>query len=112
MINTKAISRTVAENEGFLLASDAAIPYGVLTYDDFNIFHICIAAGLNPFVSLDDEQRRKFSTVAGAWFDGAAIVSDDHHTLNRALVEQRIAMYLSGGVYTASISFACSLIGL
>ena len=102
VINTRLVSRARAEDEGFALAEDPSIPFGVLAYDDFNLFHICIAAGVNPFEALNQSQFDAFGRAAAHWFARAHLVSDDHHRLNRALIEGEVACYLSGGVYTAS----------
>ncbi len=104
VINRRMVSKRTAEDEGFNLFMEAAFQnrYGILRYDDFNLFHICIAAGLNPFTTLDNVARDRFENVCRSWFAHAAIVSDDHFVLNRALVDGRIAFYLSGGTYTVS----------
>ena len=104
VINEDRITRDTAETEGFLLADDAghAERYGVLEYDDFNIFHICIAAGLNPFTELTETQLDMFAAKARQWFAGAAVITADHIEMNRTLVDGTIDFYLSGGMYTAS----------
>lgn len=104
VVNTRAVSIAVAEDQGFALAADSANRgrFGILRYEDFNVFHLCIASGLNPFVPLDDAQERAFEATARAWFGAAALVTDDHHRLNRALKRREIDFYLSGGTYTAS----------
>lgn len=102
VINSALVSRSLAEDEGFALATDNRLPFGVLLYEDFNIFHVCIGAGLNPFEALNHDDEEAFEGVARSWFERAALVSDDHHALNRALIDRRIAFYISGGVYTAS----------
>lgn len=104
VVNTRRISRASAEDQGFDLANDPAVRgrFGILTYEDFNIFHICIGTGLNPFVVLTDDEEVRFERTANNWFTAASLVSDDHHCLNRALVDGQIDFYLSGGVYTAS----------
>ena len=104
VINEDRIARSTAEDEGFGLADDQANAgrYGVLEYDDFNIFHICIAAGLNPFSELTAAQFDVFDAKARQWFSGAAVVTADHIEMNRALVDGTIDFYLSGGMYTAS----------
>lgn len=102
VVNTRRIDRAAAEDQGFNLANDRTQRFGILTYDDFNLFHICIGSGLNPFNRLDDNALRLFSNTANDWFDRAVIVSDDHLTLNRSLVSGEIDFYISGGVYTVS----------
>jgi spermidine/putrescine transport system substrate-binding protein len=104
VINEDRIARSTAEDEGFGLADDQvnAGRYGVLEYDDFNIFHICIAAGIDPFSKLTEIQFDAFDTKARQWFAGAAVVTADHIKMNQALVDGTIGFYLSGGMYTAS----------
>ena len=104
VINEDSVARDTAESEGFLLADDPVNRgrYGVLEYDDFNIFHICFAAGLDPFGTLPAEQLDTFEAKARQWFSGAALITADHIEMNRALVDGTIGFYLSGGMYTAS----------
>jgi spermidine/putrescine transport system substrate-binding protein len=100
--NTHLLSVARATDEGFALVQDPDMPFGVLLYDDFNIFHICISANLNPFKTLQESDFDAFALMAEHWFARAALVSADHHELNRALLDRHIAYYLSGGTYTAS----------
>jgi spermidine/putrescine transport system substrate-binding protein len=41
----------MAEDQGFKLFLDPKMKgrYGVLTYDNWNIYHMCVAADVNPF---------------------------------------------------------------
>ena len=103
VVNTNRINRANAEDQGFELANEMAPrPYGILLYEDFNLFHICIGAGLDPFSSLSEDEVESFDATARQWFQGATVVTDDHFELNRALVDGTIDFYLSGGIYTAS----------
>ena len=103
VVNTNRIDRASAEDQGFELANERAPrPYGILLYEDFNLFHLCIGAGLDPFSPLGDNGKSRFDATARRWFAGASIVTDDHFELNRALVDGTIDFYLSGGIYTAS----------
>ena len=104
VINEERITRHTAELEGFHLADDPsrAKRYGVLEYDDFNIFHICIAAGLDPFSQLNLDQLDSFEAKARQWFSGAAVITADHIKMNQYLVDGTIDFYHSGGMYTAS----------
>ncbi len=104
VINSDRISPATAEDAGFNLADDPsrAGRFGILDYDDFNIFHICIAAGLDPFTLLDAKQLQRFAETARRWFDRAALVTADHIAMNRVLVDGDIDFYLSGGVFSAS----------
>ena len=104
VVNSNHISRAMAEDQGFRLVDDPATAgrYGILEYDDFNVFHICIGAGLDPFTAMDDAEFSLFSANAHRWFAGASIVTADHMAMNRALVGGDIDFYLSGGVFSAS----------
>ncbi len=104
VINENFISRNMAQNQGFALADDSKNEgrYGVLEYDDFNIFHICIASGLNPFLTLNSAQLDTFENKARQWFSRAAFVTANHIEMNHELVSGNIGFYLSGGMYTAS----------
>ena len=103
VVNTNRIDRASAEDLGFGLANERAPrPYGILLYEDFNLFHVCIGAGLDPFAPLDEGEKTHFDATARRWFSGATVVTDDHFELNRALVDGTIDFYLSGGIYTAS----------
>lgn len=104
VVNTRTISIDTAEDQGFNLAADAACAgrYGILAYDDFNVFHIAIASGFDPFQALFEDDMAAFAATAARWFTGARLVTGDHTELNRALVGGTIDFYLSGGIYTAS----------
>ena len=103
VVNTKRIDRASAEDQAFNLANEASPrPYGILLYEDFNLFHVCIGAGLDPFSRLDADGCARFEDTARRWFRGAVLVSDDHFELNRALIDGEIDFYLSGGIFTAS----------
>lgn len=108
VVDTRRVAETTARDLGFDLANEAAadgpqgLPFGVLTYDDFNVFHVAIGAGLDPFRPFDGGAFERFEATARAWFGAARVVTDDHHRLNAALVSGEIAFYVSGGVYTVS----------
>ncbi|MBS0251781.1 MAG: spermidine/putrescine ABC transporter substrate-binding protein [Proteobacteria bacterium] len=104
VINENRLSRALATEQGFRLTlyRDFHGRFGILTYEDFNIMHIAIAAGLNPFQTFTDGDFISFSCAARDIFQAAKLISDDHNALNRALVEGVIDFYISGGTYTAS----------
>jgi spermidine/putrescine transport system substrate-binding protein len=104
VVNSDRIAPRFAEDQGFNLPEDMRLAgrYGILAYDDFNVFHIAIAAGLDPFGSIDDAALARFTAKARLWHSRAKLVTSDHHTLNRALAAGEIDFYLSGGIYTAS----------
>ena len=104
VINTDVISQTSAEDEGFSLADNARFEgrFGILDYPDFNLFHICIGAGLNPFDALSEDQFAAFNQTAARWLQSAKLLDADHRRLNKALIAGDIDFYISGGIYTAS----------
>ncbi len=104
VVNSDRISRDAAEDQGFHLVDDPRHTgrYGVLEYDDFNVFHICIGTGLDPFEPKNDDDLDRFTEAASRWFDGATVMTPDHIAMNRALVNGEIDFYLSGGVFSAS----------
>ena len=104
VINNQVISRSCAEDEGFGLADnpDFRHRYGILDYPDFNLFHICIGADINPFETLSEAQIETFQQTARRWLENARLLDSDHHRLNRALLSGEIDFYISGGIYTVS----------
>ncbi|MFT5258978.1 MAG: spermidine/putrescine transport system substrate-binding protein [Saprospiraceae bacterium] len=104
VVNTDVLSIETAQDQGFKLANNADFNqrYGILDYPDFNAFHFCIGAGLNPFEPLIPSQLLRFEQLAQRWYSNAKQVETDHHILNQALVDGEIDFYISGGVYTAS----------
>jgi spermidine/putrescine transport system substrate-binding protein len=104
VINEKRISPSVAEEQGFRLAlnPDFSGRFGILTYEDFNIIHFALAAGLNPFTTFDSSDIATFAHTAHRILRSAHIVTCDHGFLNRALLRKEIDFYISGGSYTAS----------
>lgn len=104
VVNTDKISRSMSEDQGFKLFLDPAMKgkYAVLTYDNWNIYHMCIAADIHPFKKHTKEEITKFGEVARQVFNGAKILSDDLVQLNLALINGEIDAYFTGGTYTAS----------
>ena len=104
VVNTNKISRSMAEDQGFNLFLDPKMKdrYGVLTYDNWNIMHLCVTAGINPFKTMNDSGYDKFKKSARAIFDGAKLLTDDLVAMNTALINGEIDAYFTGGTYTAS----------
>ena len=104
VVNTDKVSRATAEDEGFNLFNEASNSgkYGILTYDNWNIYHMCIGAGLDPFVKHSEADIQAYEKVARAWFKGARLLTDDLVAMNLALINGEIDFYLTGGTYTAS----------
>lgn len=104
VVNTDKISRETAEDEGWNLFFDEKMKgrYGVLTYDNWNIIHMAMASGLNPFQAIEGEDQQKFKTTAEYIFGNARLLTDDLVAMNTALINGEIDAYFTGGVYTAS----------
>jgi len=104
VVNTDKVSRATAEDEGFDIFNEAssAGKYGILTYDNWNIYHMCIGAGIDPFKKHSDAEIQAFETVARRWFKGAKLLTDDLVQMNLALINGEIDFYCTGGTYTAS----------
>ncbi len=104
VVNTDKVSRDMAEDQGWSLFLDPAMKdrYGVLTYDNWNIIHIALTAGLNPFEPIEGAQAQAFRSVAEQIFAGAKLRTDDLVAMNTALINGEIDAYFTGGTYTAS----------
>ncbi|MCA1297120.1 ABC transporter substrate-binding protein [Stappia indica] len=104
VVNTDKISRETAEDQGWNLFLDPAMKgrYGVLTYDNWNVIHMCLTAGLNPFAAIEGENLSKFRDTAMGIFGGAKLLTDDLVAMNTALINGEIDAYFTGGTYTAS----------
>lgn len=104
VVNTDKISRDMAEDQGFKLFLDPAMKgkYGVLTYDNWNIYHMSIAADVHPFKKHTKEEIARFGEVAKRIFNGARNLTDDLVQMNLALINGEIDAYFTGGTYTAS----------
>ena len=104
VVNTDKVSRATAEDEGFDLFNEASNSkkYGILTYDNWNIYHMCVGSGIDPFKKHDQAEIDAFERTARAWFKGAKLLSDDLTQMNLALINGEIDFYLTGGTYTAS----------
>ena len=104
VVNTEVISRAMAEDQGWNLFLDPAMQgrYGVLTYDNWNVIHMCLTAGLNPFAPVEGEDIQTFESTAEVIFGGAKLLTDDLVAMNTALINGEIDAYFTGGTYTAS----------
>lgn len=104
VVNTDVISREMAEDQGWNLFLDPAMKgrFGVLTYDNWNVIHLCLTAGLNPFAPVEGEDVQKFRETARAIFGGSKLLTDDLVAMNTALINGEIDAYFTGGTYTAS----------
>ena len=104
VVNTDKISRDMAEDQGWKLFLDAKMKdrYGILTYDNWNIMHMCLTGDQNPFEPIDDAGLDKFKGTAEAIFGGSKLLTDDLVAMNTALINGEIDAYFTGGTYTAS----------
>ncbi|MDU9002585.1 ABC transporter substrate-binding protein [Sedimentitalea todarodis] len=104
VVNTDKISREMAEDQGWNLFLDPAMKdrFGVLTYDNWNVIHMCLTAGLNPFAPVEGADVEKFREVAKTIFGGSKLMTDDLVAMNTALINGEIDAYFTGGTYTAS----------
>ncbi|MBY8974797.1 extracellular solute-binding protein [Rhodobacteraceae bacterium NNCM2] len=104
VVNTDKISREMAEDQGWKLFLDPAMQgrYGVLTYDNWNIMHMCLTGDQNPFEPIEGDGLETFKGTAEAIFGGAKLLTDDLVAMNTALINGEIDAYFTGGTYTAS----------
>ncbi|TAM09900.1 MAG: twin-arginine translocation signal domain-containing protein [Nevskiaceae bacterium] len=104
VVNTKKISKETAEDQGWNLFLDPKMSkrYGVLTYDNWNLIHISLTAGLDPFKKMTSADLDKFKATASTIFKNSAMRIEDLVQLNQALVSGAIDAYFTGGTYTAS----------
>ncbi|MEL6217614.1 MAG: PotD/PotF family extracellular solute-binding protein [Pseudomonadota bacterium] len=104
VVNTDKISREMAEDQGWKLFLDPAMAdrYGVLTYDNWNVMHMCLTGDQNPFEPIDGAGLETFRSTAEAIFGGAKLLTDDLVAMNTALINGEIDAYFTGGTYTAS----------
>ena len=104
VVNTDKISRQMAEDQGWNLFLDPAMKnrFGVLTYDNWNIIHMCLTGGLNPFKALDEQAQDTFTDTAKTLFANSKLLTDDLVAMNTALINGEIDAYFTGGTYTAS----------
>lgn len=104
VVNTDVISRDMAEDQGWNLFLDPKMKdrYGILTYDNWNVMHMCLTAGLNPFAPVEGADLETFRDTAKAIFGGAKLLTDDLVAMNTALINGEIDAYFTGGTYTAS----------
>jgi len=104
VVNTDKISRSMGEDQGFNIFLDPAMKgkYGILTYDNWNIYHMCVTAGVDPFKSHSKAEISAYSKVCKQIFNGAKFLTDDLVAMNLALINDEIDAYFTGGTYTAS----------
>lgn len=103
VVNTKKISRSTAEEQGWDLFNDPSLAgkYGIQESDDWNVFNIFLVAGIDPFKEHTPEEMQKFSETAVRIFKGAKLVGDIA-SMNQALVAGEIDLQFTGGTYSVS----------
>ena len=104
VVNTDVISAEMGKDEGWDLFNNPDMKgrYGILAYDNWNIMHMCMGAGLHPFKMKSDAEVAKFEETARRWINGAKMISDDFVGINLALINGEIDLYFGGGTYTVS----------
>lgn len=104
VVNTKKISKETAEDQGFPMFLDPKLKerYGILAYDNWNVMHLCITAGVNPFKKLSEEEFAAYTAACQKVFAGAKLITGDLVQMNQALINGEIDCYFTGGTYTAS----------
>lgn len=104
VVNTDKISQDMAEDQGWNLFLDDAMKgrYGVLTYDNWNVMHLCMTAGFDPFKPVSEENIGKYTTVAKQIMGNARLKTDDLVAMNTALINGEIDCYFTGGVFSCS----------
>jgi len=104
VVNTNKISRAMGEDQGFNVFLDPKMKgkYGILTYDNWNIYHMCVTAGVDPFKKHSKAEVAAYAKVCKQIFNGAKLLTDDLVQMNLALINGEIDAYFTGGTYTAS----------
>ena len=103
VVNTDKVSREMAEDQGWNLWNDGGIAgrYAVQETDDWDVFAICLIAGLDPFREHTDDEVALYTEAANKLFKDAKLIGDIP-TLNQGLVSGEIDLYLPGGTYSVS----------
>ena len=103
-INTDVISWQTANDVGWDLFNDPAMKgrYGILAYDNWNIFHLCMTAGVDPFKVKTEDEVAKFEETTRRIVDGAKLITDDFVQINLAMLNGEIDAGFSSGTYSLS----------
>lgn len=104
VVNTDKISQETAEDQGWDLFLDPDMKgrYGVLTYDNWNVMHLCLTAGFDPFKPASDEHIARYTEVARQIMGNAKMMTDDLVVMNTSLINGEIDCYFTGGVFSCS----------
>ena len=68
--------------------------YGILAYDNWNIFHLCLTAGIDPFKVKTDDEVAKFEETTRRIVNGAKLITDDFVQINLAMLNGEIDFIL------------------
>jgi spermidine/putrescine transport system substrate-binding protein len=104
VVNPNVISPALAKDEGWDLFNNADFSgrYGILAYEDWNVMHICMGAGVHPYKVKTDEEVARFEETAKRWIQNAKLVTTDFVQLNLAVLNGEIDLYVTGGTYTTA----------
>ncbi len=104
VVNTDKISQDLAEDQGWNLFLDEGMKgrYGVLTWDNWNVMHLCMTAGFDPFKPVSDDNVAKYTDVSQKIMGNAKMMTDDLVAMNTALINGEIDCYFTGGVFSCS----------
>jgi spermidine/putrescine transport system substrate-binding protein len=104
VVNTDKVSKRTAEDEAWNLFLDPANKgrYAVLTYPNWNLMHLLLASGIDPFAEHSDGDLDKFEETANTILGNAKLKSDDFGALTTAMLNEEIDFYFTGGTYTTS----------
>lgn len=104
VVNTDKISEDLAEDQGWNLFLDDAMKgrYGILTWDNWNVVHLCLTAGFDPFKPASEENFARYTEVSQQVMGNAKMMTDDLVAMNTALINGEIDCYFTGGVFSCS----------
>lgn len=100
VVNTDKISVETAKSEGWDLYNNADFKFGILAYEDWNVMHLCMIAGVHPYKDKGDAEIAKFTETANRILKQAKTVTTDFVQLNLAMLNGEIDSYFCGGTYS------------
>ncbi|MFV0297885.1 MAG: PotD/PotF family extracellular solute-binding protein [Hyphomicrobiaceae bacterium] len=103
-VNTDRISRKTAEDEGWNLFLDRALKgrIAILGYLTWNVAHLSLLAGLNPYVAHTPEELVKFENTTRQLVQGTALYSESMDEISKAMVDGTIDACFTGGTYSVA----------
>lgn len=104
VVNTDKISQEMAEDQGWNLFLDEGLKgrYGVLTWDNWNVMHLCMTAGFDPFKPVSEANMADYTRISKQIMGNARLMTDDLVAMNTALINGEIDCYFTGGVFSCS----------